>query len=107
MLIRSNARMCLHFRPRWDAEPRLRATPTFSHVQFMSSVAEIEQAIARLPRPEFVRLERWFDAERNRKWDAQIEEDSNSGALDQILREVEQDARQGKSKPADEILGQS
>ena len=69
----------------------------------MSSVTEIEQAIARLPRPEFVRLERWFDAERNRKWDAQIEEDSNSGALDQLLQEVEIDAKKGESEPADEI----
>lgn len=73
----------------------------------MSSVAEIEQAIARLPRHEFARLELWFDAERNRKWDAQLEEDSNSGALDLLLREAEEDVKQGKSRPADEILGQS
>lgn len=73
----------------------------------MSSVAEIEAAIARLPRQEFVRLERWFAAERNRKWDAQLEEDSDSGALELLLREAEEDAKQGKSRPADEILGQS
>ncbi len=73
----------------------------------MSSVVEIEQAIARLPRHEFARLERWFDAERNRKWDKQIEEDSDSGALDRLLREAVQDTRQGHSRPADEILGQS
>ncbi|MBN8248229.1 MAG: hypothetical protein J0L84_12400 [Verrucomicrobia bacterium] len=64
----------------------------------MSSVAEIEEGIARLPREEFVRLERWFDAERNRRWDAQIEEDSRSGALDLLLQEAEQDAKQGKSR---------
>ncbi|MBX3733099.1 MAG: hypothetical protein KF791_10950 [Verrucomicrobiae bacterium] len=73
----------------------------------MGSVAEIEEAISRLPRQEFLRLERWFDAERNRKWDAQIEEDSQSGALDLLLREAEEDAKQGRSLPADEILGQS
>lgn len=73
----------------------------------MSSVAEIEEAIARLPRQEFVRLERWFVAERNRKWDAQLGEDSGSGALDLLLREAEEDAKRGKSRPADEILGQS
>ena len=73
----------------------------------MNSVAEIEEAIARLPRQEFVHLERWFDAERNRKWDAQLEEDSNSGALDLLLREAEEDTNQGKSRPADEILGHS
>jgi hypothetical protein len=47
----------------------------------MSSVAEIEQAIAKLPRGEFVQLERWFDAERIRKWDEQIEGDAQSGKL--------------------------
>lgn len=73
----------------------------------MSSVAEIEEAIARLPRQDFVRLERWFVAERNRKWDVQLEEDSGSGALDHLLLEAEEDAKQGKSRPADEILGQS
>jgi hypothetical protein len=35
----------------------------------MRSVAEIEQAIAKLSAREFVELERWFDEERNRKWD--------------------------------------
>jgi hypothetical protein len=47
----------------------------------MSSIAEIEEAIAKLPRREFVKLESWFDAERNRKWDRQIEEDAESGKL--------------------------
>ena len=47
----------------------------------MSSVVEIEQAIAKLSRQQFVELERWFDAERNRKWDQQIEDDASSGKL--------------------------
>jgi hypothetical protein len=47
----------------------------------MSSVAEIEAAIAKLPPREFGQLERWFDAERNRKWYRQIEEDAQSGKL--------------------------
>ena len=47
----------------------------------MSSVAEIEQAIAKLTRDQFAEVERWFDAERNRKWDRQIEDDAKSGRL--------------------------
>ena len=47
----------------------------------MSSVAEIEQAIAGLSAEDFVELARWFDVERNRKWDRQIKEDAQSGRL--------------------------
>jgi len=57
----------------------------------MSSVLEIEQAIAKLSSQEFIEFERWFDTERNRKWDRQIEADSASGALDFLLKEVEED----------------
>ena len=70
----------------------------------MSSIAEIEQAIAKLSPREFVELERWFDAERNRKWDNQIEADSASGALDFLLKEVDEDIAQGRTRPADELL---
>jgi hypothetical protein len=69
----------------------------------MSSVAEIEQAVAKLSTPEFVELERWTAAERNRKWDQQIGVDSASGALDSLLREVEQEVSAGRTRPTDEI----
>ena len=69
----------------------------------MSSVAEIEQAIAKLSSKEFVELERWFGAERNRKWDRQIEADSKSGALDFLLKEVEEDIANGRTRPTDEL----
>jgi hypothetical protein len=73
----------------------------------MSSVAEIEHAIAKLSSREFVELERWFAAERNRKWDQQIEADSASGALDPLLREVEEDIAQGRTRPTDELCDNS
>jgi hypothetical protein len=69
----------------------------------MSSVAEIEHAISKLSRGAFVELERWFDEERNRKWDQQIEADSESGALDFLLREVEEDIARGRTRPTDEL----
>src|SRR5205823_6548837 len=62
----------------------------------MSSVAEIEKAIGKLSSQEFVELERWFDAERNRKWDLEIESDSASGALDFLVKEVEEDIAKGR-----------
>jgi hypothetical protein len=70
----------------------------------MGSIAEIEQAIAKLSTREFVELEQWFDAERNLKWDRQIEADSASGALDFLLKEVDEDIAQGRTRPADELL---
>ena len=73
----------------------------------MGSIAEIEQAIAKLSTREFVELERWFDAERNRKWDRQIEADSASGALDFLLKEVDEDIAQGRTRPADELLDEN
>lgn len=73
----------------------------------MSSVAEIERAIAQLSTRDFVELGRWFDAERNRQWDRQIEDDSASGALDQLLREVGQDIAAGRTRPADELCDNS
>ena len=70
----------------------------------MSSVAEIEQAIARLSAQEFVELARWFEAERNRKWDRQIEEDTQSGRLREAYERL-QTENQGQSEvPLDEFL---
>jgi hypothetical protein len=56
----------------------------------MSSVVEIQEALARLSDQEFAELVRWFDEERNRKWDQQVQADSKSGALDFLLMEVEE-----------------
>jgi hypothetical protein len=69
----------------------------------MSSVAEIEQAIAKLSTREFVELDNWLAAERNRIWDRQIALDSVSGAFDSLLREVEEDVAKGNTRPTDEI----
>ena len=70
----------------------------------MGSIAEIEQAITKLSDREFAELEQWFAAERNRKWDKQIEADSASGALDFLLKEVDEDIAQGRTRPADELF---
>jgi hypothetical protein len=70
----------------------------------MSSVAEIEQAIAKLPPGEFVQLERWFDAERNRKWDQQIEEDAQSGKLRELYERLASENQGPSDVPLDEFL---
>lgn len=69
----------------------------------MSSVVEIQQAIAKLSREEFAELERWFDEKHHRKWDEQLEADSKSGSLDFLLREVEEDIAHCRTRPTDEL----
>lgn len=69
----------------------------------VSTVAEIEQAITKLSSREFLELERWFAAERNRKWDLQIEADSSSGAFDRLLGEVEEEISSGRTRPTDDL----
>ena len=78
-----------------------------SNTVCVTKIEEIEQAIAKLPREEFFELVRWFDEERNRKWDEQIEIDSKSGALDFLLREVEDDIAKGKTRPTDDLCDNS
>jgi len=75
-----------------------------SYMSFMSSVAEIEKAIAKLPPGEFVQLERWFDAERNRKWDHQIEEDAQSGKLRELYQRLQSENQGQPNVPLDEFL---
>jgi hypothetical protein len=70
----------------------------------MSSVAEIEQAIAKLPLGEFAQLELWFDAERNRKWDRQIEEDAQSGKLRELYERLQSENQGSSNVPLDEFL---
>jgi hypothetical protein len=70
----------------------------------MSSVAEIEEAITKLAPEEFVRLERWFDAERNRKWDRQIEEDAESGKLREVYQRLQSENKGQPAVPLDEFL---
>ena len=61
---------------------------------------------SKLSSREFVELERWLAAERNRKWDRQMET-----GLPRLARltsvaegEVEEDVAQGRTRPTDELL---
>lgn len=70
----------------------------------MSSVVEIEQAIAKLSVQEFVELERWFDAERNRKWDCQIETDAQNGKLHDAYERLKAEDQGQPAVPLDDFL---
>jgi hypothetical protein len=69
----------------------------------VSSLVEIENAVSRLSREEFAIFVRWFEEERNNKWDKEIETDSTAGAFDQLLGEVAESVDRREARPTDEL----
>jgi hypothetical protein len=65
----------------------------------MSNVEEIEQAIARLPREEFLRLREWVQHRFDDEWDRQFEADARSGALRVAADAAIAEHRAGRSEP--------
>ena len=55
----------------------------------MDRVEEIEAAIHNLPQDEYRRLAEWFREFEQRRWDAQMDEDSSGGKLDFLFDEAD------------------
>ena len=64
----------------------------------MSTVAEIEAAVARLPKEEFWDLTERLIAMREQEWDRQIEKDAESGKLDKLFDQADRDFEAGRCK---------
>jgi len=62
----------------------------------MTKVDEIKVAIAALPDQELARLRRWFTEHDWAKWDRQVEDDADAGALDFLVDEA-RDAKQERA----------
>ena len=62
-------------------------------------VAEIEKAIEQLPAQEVGELMTWFENYYHQLWDSQIEADLDSGRLDSLLAEVDEEIESGMAKP--------
>ena len=69
----------------------------------MSTVQEIEAAIAKLPPQDFLALCDRLRQKHPDAWDRQIEQDSAAGALDFLVQEVDAEIAQGKTRPTDEL----
>jgi hypothetical protein len=65
----------------------------------MSTVAEIEEAIKKLPPEKIWQVGDWFDEYREQLWDRQIEADAKAGKLDKLMEEAKQDYLAGRCKP--------
>lgn len=63
------------------------------------SIAEIESAIAQLPPEDFAELMVWLQNYREQVWDSQIEDDLESGRLDKLLAEVDEEHQAGLARP--------
>jgi hypothetical protein len=63
------------------------------------TITELEKAVTQLSEEELIRFRAWFDEYYAQMWDKQIEADVQSGRLDDLLAEVEEEYNAGLSKP--------
>jgi len=63
------------------------------------SVQEIEAAIAQLPAQEVDALMAWLEEYQAQMWDKQIEQDLETGRLDDLLSEVDKEYEAGLAEP--------
>jgi hypothetical protein len=64
----------------------------------MTRVEHIERAIAELSAAELADLRAWFADFEARQWDAQMEQDAASGALDRLADKAVADHRARRTK---------
>jgi len=64
----------------------------------MSKVEELKTEIERLPQEEFTELVRWLSEKDWERWDKEIEDDSDSGKLDFLMRETLEEKAKGTLK---------
>jgi hypothetical protein len=75
--------------------------PPLELCSFVTTLEEIEAASAKLSKDDLERILAWVIQKYQTDWDRQIEEDSGSGALDFLIREISDEIDQGKTLPLD------
>ena len=64
----------------------------------ITSVEEIENAIARLSREELARFRSWYNEFEADIWDRQFEDDVNAGKLDKVAEQAINDFKTGQCR---------
>jgi hypothetical protein len=64
----------------------------------MTTVEDIEKAIAQLPPDELARLRAWFEEFEGARLDQRIERDAKAGRLDRLADEALADFRAGRAR---------
>jgi len=70
----------------------------------VSTVAEIREAIRKLPPQEAWRLAEELRDYLDALWDKQFEEDVKTGRLDPLIARAREEDASGKTRPMDEII---
>lgn len=65
---------------------------------FMTTVEEIEKAVAKLTPKQFAKFRAWFDAYQAQQFDGQIERDAKAGKLDAFAEEAVRAHREGRTR---------
>jgi hypothetical protein len=65
----------------------------------MTTVKEIEEAVANLPKPELDKFRLWFEKFDAEVWDKQFEDDVRKGKLDQLADQALKDFEEGRVQP--------
>ncbi len=64
----------------------------------MGSLMEIEKAVTRLPREEYLAFREWFEEFDAKEWDDAFEKDAISGKFDRLAEQAMNDFKAGKCK---------
>ncbi len=70
----------------------------------MSTVAEIESALSRLPVKDARAVADWLQEHLDAEWDKQMDEDIAAGQFDPLWEKAKADIAAGRVKPLDEVL---
>jgi hypothetical protein len=64
----------------------------------MTTVEDIEKAIAELPADQLDRLRDWFEQFEAARFDLKIERDAKAGKLERLADEAREDFRSGRAR---------
>ncbi len=62
----------------------------------MSTVEEIESAVSQLAPPDYAKFRQWLSDYHNRTWDKEMEQDAQTGRLDDLAKEALDDLKNGR-----------
>lgn len=62
----------------------------------MTTVQEIENAVANLPKPDLDKFRKWFDRFDAENWDRQFEKDVLNGKLNKLASQALKDNKEGR-----------
>jgi hypothetical protein len=64
----------------------------------MTTLEDIEKAVAELPPDQLVRFRAWFEEFEAARFDRRIERDAKAGRLDQLAEQALSDFRAGRAR---------